>query len=498
MAPLLTSLALILIIFVIILFNQFPTILYQHQNGVNIEASVRLPSETELYGLKLIQLLLPISGHRIPEFAEIARYYDSTAPLVNENSIASLGIIGSLGFLLLIGFIFIRNCHMASRWDNDLSILNELSVLNLSAVLFATIGGFSSLTAYFALAQFRCVNRISIFIAFFSIFAILISLNYISKNYISVFMSFSKLNTLIWVIAGLLLLIGIFDQTSDSFVPPYDSIKKEYSSDEQFVYNIASILPENSMIFQLPYAPFPGSPAIYRMADYSHLLRGYLHSKDLRWSYASMKGRSGEIWQSFVAGMSAGEMIRTLSLFGFSGIYLDSYGYEDGGAKLMSNITQILGVTPIISDNKRLYFFDMTGYNQQMMINFSENKKIYVEFGSGWHDIEDWSGVPTRWMQADATINAFSPENRTIVLRFSALSFYRNRTLEVYNGDDLATRIVVPTSFINVSSPIHLAKGANLLRLHMPDGCVRPCDKSELNNPDSRCLSIAVQNLTTT
>jgi phosphoglycerol transferase len=463
---------------------------------VNIEASVRFPFETEGYGLKIIQLLLPIGGHRIPIFARIAQYYDTTAPLVNENSIASLGIIGSLGFLILIVFIFIRNSHVTSKLGYDLSILNELSVLNLSAVLFATIGGFSSIIAYAGLAQFRCVNRISIFIAFFSIFVIMILLNYVHKNYLNILMRTPKLNALIWVLAGLLLLIGIFDQTSDSFVPAYDSINEEYSSDEQFVHNIASIMPKNSMIFQLPYASFPGSPAIYRMADYSHFRGGYLHSKDLRWSYGSMKGRLGDNWQSLVAGMPVKDMIIVLALFGFSGIYLDTYGYEDGGAKLISNITQILEAKPIISDNKRLYFFDMTTYNQQVWTNLSESKKIYEKIGPGWHGIENWTDIQGSWMQADGTILAISTGNRSANLSMQALSFYRNRTLEIVSNDGFVAQVAVPTTLVNISVLVPLAKGANTLCLHLPEGCERPCDKPELNNPDSRCLSIAVQSLT--
>ena len=492
MAPTVTSILSILLVLLVVFLNQSPAIMYQYQNGYNLEASVRSPSETELYGLKIIQLLLPIEGHRIPIFAKLTHYYDSTAPLVNENLIASLGIIGSLGFLFLICLIFLRGRSDDSNIESDWAVLDRLSVLNLSAVLFATIGGFGSLTAYIILAQFRCVNRISIFIAFFSIFAVLIVLKYITNKYLRN----AKSNQLICIIAVFLLLVGMFDQTSDSFIPPYDSIKEEYLSDEKFVNSIEAIMPDTSMIFQLPYASFPGNPPIYKMTDYSHLRGGYLHSKNLRWSYGAMKGRVGDNWQKLVAGMPVESMIKTLSLFRFSGIYLDSYGYEDAGAKLISNITHILGVKPIVSDNKRLYFFDMTRYNQQIKSNFSENKNIQVGFNSGWHGIENWTGTQTRWMQADATILAISPDNRTATLGLQALSFYRNRTLEITGDGALAVRVAVPTVFMNVSVPIHLAKGTNTVRLHVPEGCERPSDIKELNNPDSRCLSIAMQNLT--
>ncbi len=115
-----------------------------------------------------------------------------------------------------------------------------------------------------------------------------------------------------------------------------------------------------------------------------------------------------------------------------------------------------------------------------------------------FHDNENWSGILTRWMQADATLIVITPENRTFNLSLNALSFYRNRTLELYTGDEMAGRVAVPTYFINVSIPIHFAKGVNTVRLNVPEGCERPCDKPELNNPDYRCLSVAVQNFTVT
>ena len=50
------------------------------------------------------------------------------------------------------------------------------------------------------------------------------------------------------------------------------------------------------------------------------------------------------------------------------------------------------------------------------------------------------------------------------------------------------------TGFITVSESIHLVSGENVLRFHVPEGCDRPCEKPEMNNQDSRCLSLAIEN----
>jgi phosphoglycerol transferase len=490
--PLLNSLILISVIIFGILVNMSPFLIYQIENGKNPEAVIRSPAESELYGLKIVQLLMPIGGHRIPLLANISGYYSGTAPLVNENAVASLGVIGSIGFLLLIAWAFYRISNGLMPKTVDLSShINELSILNLSVVLLATLGGFGTLFAYLISSDIRGYNRVSIFIAFFSLFAVFLVLDAFSRKYAKSQTSRLLFNIFICIV----LVFGILDQTSSSFVPPYASTKAEYLNDESFVDSIESIMPENAMIFQLPYIPFPEYPPVNRLTDYSHI-RAYLHSKDLRWSYGAMKGRPGDAWQKLVAGMPVGDMLKTLSQSGFKGIYIDSYGYQDDGSKLISDIKQILGAEPLISNNQRIYFFDMTGFNKSVKADSSGTGPLFIAFNPGWHGQENWSGTQTRWMQADAGISATSFEDRAATLSMNALSFYCNRTLEISLGDEPATQVAVPTGFINVSMPIHLAKGVNTVRLRVSEGCEKPCDKPEMKTDDCRCLSLAINNIT--
>jgi phosphoglycerol transferase len=488
--PLLISGAFIAIILIGVFLNNAPTLVYQQEYGKNPMAAVRSPSGSEYYGLKITKLLFPLGGHRIPLLADVSQRYGSTTLLPNSGS-ETLGGLGAIGFLALILWSFSR---IASECGAKLSDrekdLNELGILNLSSLLLGTLGGFGSVFAYLVSPQIRDYSRISIFIAFFSIFALLILLNASADKYARS----KRIRSIFMGLLVLFLIAGVMDQTTIYFVPPYNSTKAEFVSDDDFIKTIERMMPEGAMIFQLPYVPFPESPPVNKMIDYSHL-KGYLHSEKLRWSYGAMKGRPMDAWQGMVAGMPVGDMLKTLSETGFEGIYIDSYGYQDGGSKLISDIMQILGVEPLISENKRLYFFDMTLYDEKIKADSSKKRKIAVAFNSDWYGIEDWSGVPTRWMQADATLFAFSPENRTANLSLQVLSFYLPRTLEIRTGDGLVSQVDVPVSLINVSTLIHLSKGANIMRFHVPEGCDSPNNIKELNNKDARCLSLAVQNL---
>jgi len=126
----------------------------------------------------------------------------------------------------------------------------------------------------------------------------------------------------------------------------------------------------------------------------------------------------------------------------------------------------------------------------------SLNEMLTVSLKKGWYQPENWSGTATRWIEADASIIIISREMCAINLSLSVLSFYRPRTLEIFSDAGRVAQVTVPTGgFIKVSESIRLVSGENVLRFHVPEGCERPCEKPELNNHDSRCLSLAIGNI---
>jgi phosphoglycerol transferase len=94
------------------------------------------------------------------------------------------------------------------------------------------------------------------------------------------------------------------------------------------------------------------------MADYD-LMRGYLHSDDLRWSYGFMKGRPGDPSPA-LAELPTEQMARDVAAAGFSGIYIDRFGYDDNAASLERELTAATGEQPLVSPNGRLSFFELS------------------------------------------------------------------------------------------------------------------------------------------
>lgn len=321
--------------------NLVPNIIYNINNNEKVSSVERSSIESEIYGLKISQLILPVTGHRIKYFEDKKDLYEQRAPLVNENGTAALGIIGSLGFLLSIAYIYI---------DRNESFIKDIGLLNLSAVLLGTIGGFSTLVAFLLTDMIRSYNRISVFISFFSIIVVV----YIFD---SLYIKYKNKRNLIAIIGVIMLLIGIYDETSPRYIPNYNEILSEHSNDSKFINVIESNVEAESKIFQLPYIPFPEEPSPFKMGYYD-MLKPYLHSDKLYWSYGSTKGKENDLWLKEVSKKEPEELVRDLLSKGFSGVFIDSFGYENEEdlKKLIYEISNIVDNSPIYSDNNRYIF----------------------------------------------------------------------------------------------------------------------------------------------
>jgi phosphoglycerol transferase len=301
--------------------------------------------ETEVYGLKIAQLLLPVDSHRWPVLARVKqRYNDPSTPCLNENAAATLGVVGSAGFLLLLG-------RMALGRRGRGSWLDGLAILTLSGLLLATVGGFGSLFSLLVSPLIRTPNRISIYLAFFALTAVGLVLTRVAGRVSS------PLGRSAWYAAlALLLAVGIVDQTPRFATPPYAKLEEAYRHDEAYVHRLETILPAGAMIFQLPYVPYVEHSPVHEMVSYGHL-QGYLHSQSLRWSYGAMQGREGDRWQKAVAALPPAELIRELTMAGFAALWIDRRGYPDHGQALETRLGELLGAAPVVSeDGQRVVF----------------------------------------------------------------------------------------------------------------------------------------------
>ncbi|MCJ0761870.1 sugar translocase [Variovorax terrae] len=318
------------VIVLTVLANTAPNTLYKLANGPNLQVADRVPQEADIYGLKIAQLLLPQPVHRVEWLREVNREYERLFPLVNENASSSLGLVGGLGFIGLLAFLVFGRRNLAHPTP-----ARYFSVVVFAFLLIATIGGFASLFAFFVSPMIRAWNRISIFIAFFSIAAAMMALAWQS----------GRLRIYRWggiasiVMAAVVLAIGLEDQVGNRCDRGCAaSMQGHVNRQRYFFANVQKAVPPGAAIYTLPFMEFPETPPKNELETYS-LAEGYLYTSGLKWSYGAMKGRdAGDKLYRELEKKPISEQIDAVKALGFTGILIDRRGYEDAGVAVESEL----------------------------------------------------------------------------------------------------------------------------------------------------------------
>lgn len=329
--------------------NLAPSLSYWHEHGKNPAVGQRSPKETEIYGLKLSALLLPVPGHRLKPLADVRERYERETAILSESTWSAQGMAANIGFVGLLCLLLIR--RPASR------VLEGLSVLNVFGILFATVGGFGMVFSMLITPQIRSQNRVSVYISFFSLCCLALLLE-------ALWTRLATTGRRRLVCSGLLfgfVWLALWDQEPRHYRPDYTRIEKDWASDENFVAAIEAAAPAGTMIWQIPYAQYPEGPLVHQHAAYP-ALRFYLHSHNLRWSAGAMYGREGAQWQKKTADLPLEDQLRAVTEAGFRGIQVARSGYADHGQEIEQQLRERLHVDPIVSNDKLDSYFPLDAY----------------------------------------------------------------------------------------------------------------------------------------
>jgi hypothetical protein len=362
-----------LLIAAMLAVNLAPTLIYRSEHGANTSI-VRTTLQSDQFGLRLSNLLLPVQQHRLPFLSDVnQRYTEATSTGYCEACFENLGAVGSVGFLSL--------CLLALASIVGVAGAFAVRALYRSAALgvalsfgIATIGGVSGLIAFFLTRDIRGWNRISLFIAFFSLLAIALLLD-AAGGWLARKSPGRRGRVLASVLLVGTLALGALDETSTYFVPKYAKDAREWTSDATFVKEIEARVPHGAAIFQLPYVPFPeGYGSISTSVSVPNttfsttyeLARGYIHSEGLRWSFGAMKGRPAD-WQGELASKPLYLSLAAAAADGFQGLWVDPHGYDPQARKRLAPLMErLLGVRPLVSPAHDLLFFDLRPFARRL------------------------------------------------------------------------------------------------------------------------------------
>lgn len=315
------------IVVVVVVAALAPNWLYHAHEGSNPLVAHRGAFEVEHYGLRITQLLLPGTLHRFEPFRALTAAYNANTPLINENTTATLGLIGDVGFIASLVIAL-------TAWRARFPRVAALGVLSLVCILFATIGGFGSLFALLVTPELRGLNRISVCIAFLAIVAFF----FLARRAVGARpLAFAAL-------ALIAIPIGAFDQIPLVANRQTDAFRARQAFFDRFEW----VLPKGTAVFQLPYMSFPEAPKKGSLLSYD-LFEPYLHTQGYRWSFGDMRGRASDAWLEQASTLQGAEFASALAGAGFGAVYLDRRGYIDRGVAVERELADAFGA-PILED----------------------------------------------------------------------------------------------------------------------------------------------------
>jgi phosphoglycerol transferase len=344
----------------------------------------------EIFPLKLAQMLLPTQGHRWHVLASVRAIYDAANPLNNENSSTALGMVGGLGLVICVA------AALALPARQREGILYKLGLLVLICMLFACMGGISSLISTasyvlmgekFPLTQTRAWNRIVVFVAFASYFSAFWALHQLTAK-----LSGKMRNQLLRNAAPIVFCAGIFgfalwDQVPNG-IAQYSP--NHFESDVAFFSEVEKELPAGSKVFQFPFVIHHASGFVRPDVYYTDAIRPYVASRSLHFTYGGDQGSEQANWLDGASHLPAEQLPAFLCRFGFSAALIHRNMLENP-AETERNWAQTLGVPPRISNDQQMSLFPLIGYCQEHAIQpidmRSYKQRLLVEREQGIRQI---------------------------------------------------------------------------------------------------------------
>jgi phosphoglycerol transferase len=488
--PLLPGLLLAGVVSLGVLANILPALLFAREQGVNRQVAHRMAGEADTYGLNLAQLVLPRSDHRLEAVRDWKARYTSAPgrPLPNDFR-SSLGIVGSVGLALVIGWTLFG--RRGREEDERIPILGGLAV---GGILLATIGGLGSIFAFAVSPQIRAYDRTSVFLAFLALGGVVCLLDRLLARARS---PLSRCGA-VGLCAGTLL-FGLWDQTAPIDVPDYAALHAAAADDAAFGAALEQALPPGSLVFQLPAVSFPEAPSVLGTAEYDHL-RLLLHTRTLCFSHGAVRGRYGAARIAAVAALPPERLLPCITAMGYTGLHIDRAGYPDQARGLESRLRQLLNADPIVSANGRDLFFALTEYAARNRQGLSDREwerrrrdQCYpatVLFGEGFLGEEHTPEHTWQWAGPHAELILCNPQPEP---RQATVRFFLQRPLTSAGTVTLSgiveDRLEVGAGRVPLERTLLLPPGRHSLRLR--------CDAPPLVEPppSSRVITFGVLDL---
>lgn len=306
----------------------------------------RSAADADMYGGRILAMLLPSSAHRSELLRSVREQYDATFPPPAEGP--SLGLVAAAGFLFLIAWAVLTLWSRAG--SRRPPVLSTLAALTWVSVLAYTVGGIGQLWA-FALGGggLRAWSRMHVVIALLALLAVATLLDRLRRR---------RLLRLAGV--AVLIVVVLVDQTTPRLRPTPETAKVVQAEVTDLTEALEGALDTGAMVYQYPDVSFPialrqTSPA----SAYDGFLPFLYSSPHLRWSYGGLQGDPTADWQQALGQRPAGEQRELLTAAGFAGILVDT-ATASSTPEDLAVARAAFGTPSIMSSSGRWEFYPLT------------------------------------------------------------------------------------------------------------------------------------------
>lgn len=327
------------------------------------DAGVRVPLDSDSFGLRLAQMLLPIRDHRVGPLADWADgAYRIAAP---GDRGAPLGLLALAG-VVAVGLWCVRNLGRRTPGSSLLTdgvegrggVVARLGVLVLAVVAFAVTGGLGMVLATVGLTQIRAWSRMSIIVGFVGVAALAMCLDGASRRW-------TPSRPVRWSVALVLVGVAVFDQFGTSSLPSESRNAERWAADRELAADLQAALSDDAMVFQLPVGTYPAELPMGSIQANDLLGPHVAGDGSLRWSVGAMSGRGGD-WQRSVAALPTEVMAEHLAAADVAAIAVDRRGLDDGDG-LEDELTRLLGEPAFVTGDGSRAWYDLRPLRDELV-----------------------------------------------------------------------------------------------------------------------------------
>lgn len=321
------------------------------------DAGVRVPLDSDSFGLRVTQMLLPIRDHRIGFLADWADgAYRVAAP---GDRGAPLGLLALVGVVTLVVWSVRRIGRPVPASDllvgavpGRAGVLARLSVLTAAVLAFAAVGGLGMVLATLGVTQIRAWSRMSIMVGFVGVTVLAMLADGLARRW-------SPGRPVRWAVGVMLVCVAVADQYGTASLPPPSFDEARWSTDVELASDLQSSLPDGSMVFQLPVGTYPAELPLGAISANDLLGPSVAGDGTLRWSVGAMSGRAGD-WQRTVAALPTASMVADLAAADVAALSVDRRGFDGGSADaLEAELSELLGAPSFVSTDGTRAWYDL-------------------------------------------------------------------------------------------------------------------------------------------